>query len=298
MIYVKILVNVDLKNNPIQKYTFCIFLFQVERNNLVSHVSEYLGLSELSKTSDTETHKSMAELPVKSQNTLQLSTSSPKMVASSISKCSEEKAVETTRTDESMQMNAKMPIKSLLSFSNTSSENNNAPGSESNQIPLLPYDDNTDQVWTEISLVESPDETSQPFAKMGPLLKNKVEGNYVRYSPLPNKISSAITGTSSSEKSNASPLRSKPGAPKVKLDSSLSGWISGTADATNRRQSLDTLLWGGTTSERVKELLSHGMMMLNISSLTERRASEPKVSEDRDSMCASVVKGNFLLFHN
>lgn len=39
------------------------------------------------------------------------------------------------------------------------------------------------------------------------------------------------------------------------------------------------MLWSGGTGERVKELLSHGMMMLNISSLTERRSSEPKTAE-------------------
>lgn len=41
-----------------------------------------------------------------------------------------------------------------------------------------------------------------------------------------------------------------------------------------RRQSLDNIL--GPTSEKVKEIFSHGMMMLNISSLTDRRNSEPK----------------------
>lgn len=51
---------------------------------------------------------------------------------------------------------------------------------------------------------------------------------------------------------------------------------------SSRRQSLD-MLWSGGTGERVKELLNHGMMMLNISSLTERRSSEPKTAErDKD----------------
>nr|XP_023019649.1 SH3 domain-binding protein 5-like [Leptinotarsa decemlineata] len=45
--------------------------------------------------------------------------------------------------------------------------------------------------------------------------------------------------------------------------------------------SLDNIL--GPTGEKVKEIFSHGMMMLNISSLGERRNSEPKVglTEDR-----------------
>lgn len=39
------------------------------------------------------------------------------------------------------------------------------------------------------------------------------------------------------------------------------------------------MLWSTGTGERVKELLNHGMMMLNISSLTERRSNEPKIVE-------------------
>lgn len=39
----------------------------------------------------------------------------------------------------------------------------------------------------------------------------------------------------------------------------------------------------GPTGEKVKEIFSHGIMMLNISSLTERRNSEPKpgITEDK-----------------
>lgn len=45
----------------------------------------------------------------------------------------------------------------------------------------------------------------------------------------------------------------------------------------SRRQSLDTLILGGlATGERVKEIFSQGIMKLNISSLTDRRSSEPK----------------------
>lgn len=48
-----------------------------------------------------------------------------------------------------------------------------------------------------------------------------------------------------------------------------------------RRQSLDNIL--GPTGEKVKEIFSQGMMMLNISALTERRNSEPKsgLTEDK-----------------
>lgn len=50
---------------------------------------------------------------------------------------------------------------------------------------------------------------------------------------------------------------------------------------SDRRQSLDNLL--GPTGEKVKEIFTHGMMMLNITSLTERRNSEPKagITEDK-----------------
>ena len=44
------------------------------------------------------------------------------------------------------------------------------------------------------------------------------------------------------------------------------------------------MLWNTGTGEKVKELLSHGMMMLNISSLSDRRSSEPRtVEKDRES---------------
>lgn len=78
---------------------------------------------------------------------------------------------------------------------------------------------------------------------------------------------------------------------KMKLDSSISNWITRSsakndADCLNssRRQSLDNIL--GPTGEKVKEIFSQGMMMLNISSLTERRNSEPKlgITEDKGKL--------------
>lgn len=53
-----------------------------------------------------------------------------------------------------------------------------------------------------------------------------------------------------------------------------------------RRQSLDNIL--GPTSEKVKEIFSHGIMMLNISSLTERRNSEPRTT---DNVAAQQTSG-------
>lgn len=55
-----------------------------------------------------------------------------------------------------------------------------------------------------------------------------------------------------------------------------------------RRQSLDNIL--GPTSEKVKEIFSQGMMMLNISSLTERRNSEPKLGLTEERPRGSTKK--------
>lgn len=50
---------------------------------------------------------------------------------------------------------------------------------------------------------------------------------------------------------------------------------------------MDNIL--GPTSEKVKEIFSQGMMMLNISSLTERRNSEPKqCRKDSKSNCKKI----------
>jgi hypothetical protein len=48
---------------------------------------------------------------------------------------------------------------------------------------------------------------------------------------------------------------------------------------SSRKQPLD-LLWNSGTGERVKELLNQGLMMLNISNLTERQSCDSKVLEN------------------
>lgn len=60
------------------------------------------------------------------------------------------------------------------------------------------------------------------------------------------------------------------------------------SDSPSRRKSLDVLWSGGTTTERVKDLLNQGMMMLNMSNLSERRSSEPKAMDN----CDSPIKKN------
>ncbi|XP_039298643.1 SH3 domain-binding protein 5 isoform X2 [Nilaparvata lugens] len=79
-------------------------------------------------------------------------------------------------------------------------------------------------------------------------------------------------------------LNNEEGAARFKLDSGLSNWISRSSVEQNtsasRRQSLDTLIMGSlATGERVKELWSQGIMKLNISSLTERRSSDPRTDK-------------------
>lgn len=102
-----------------------------------------------------------------------------------------------------------------------------------------------------------------------------------------------------SEEKKAEVTRSPSVRSKGKFDSSLTNWITrssaageisgGSSANSSRRQSLD-MLWGGGTGERVKELLNHGMMMLNISGLTERRSSESKTNEKEKERCEKSEK--------
>ncbi|KAJ8687351.1 hypothetical protein QAD02_023145 [Eretmocerus hayati] len=85
---------------------------------------------------------------------------------------------------------------------------------------------------------------------------------------------------------------------KTKLDSCIATWMSrnaasgemssGSSGSPSRRQSLD-MLWTSGTGERVKELLNQGMMMLNISNLTERRASESRVEIEKEKIRAEKL---------
>ncbi|KAJ9591286.1 hypothetical protein L9F63_002189, partial [Diploptera punctata] len=285
---------------------------KADRETTASQMSEYLGLSNLSggrgsNMEDTNSSQPMAELAIRSQNTLQSVSMSPRH---SITNKPSLKIMETSFVDKQQVSSAR---------SHTSGNPFLSPGD--NQLDE--NDDSNDQIWTEISLVDSPEEISQTFAKMGSVASRHSDRDYIQYSPLTEQTTptSVFLKELSSNllSENEQPQESvpnrktleenvlvedcsgiqgiKPGDricnyhPKAKLDSSLSGWISrSTASADvngqnqnnlNRRQSLDTLLWGGPTTERVKELLSHGMMMLNISSLTERRASEPRATPDK-----------------
>jgi hypothetical protein len=341
-----------------------------------SQMSEYMGLSDISggrsvTAEDGSSSRQTAELTIRSQNTLQFVSTSPRH---SIGNKPALKIMETSFVNQH-QVTPQMDFNPFLQQGDDQVDENSG-GSESDDrnssedSPLLPHNDSNDQIWTEISLVDSPEESSQTFAKMGSISSRRTDKDYIQYAPLMDDMAHATVQndlTSKHESSgftsvlkkpflpaasfpertfqqlspkllkktvnisqNASPARpasesgqmlsepaskpyeehpllsencdgqvTKPGervagghpVRRAKLDSSLSGWISrSTASAEvngqsqsnlNRRQSLDTLLWGGPTTERVKELLSHGMMMLNISSLTERRASEPRAAPDK-----------------
>jgi hypothetical protein len=332
--------------------------------------------------------RQMAELAIQSQNTMQSVSMSPKH--STVNK-PQLRIMETSSVDQ-YQEPAWMGTNPTLQQGD-GQEDENGGGSESEdrnssvESPLLPWDDSNDQIWTEISLVDSPEESSQTFAKMGSVASRHIDRDYIQYSPLMNQMMPTAVQDTLTTKSeppgfasvlknpflpaasfpertfqqrspkllkktgkisqNAFPTSqipdngqmwpetceehpllsensdgqvTKPGertaagghpVTKAKLDSSLSGWISQSTTSAetdeqnqgnlNRRQSLDTLLWGGPTTERVKELLSHGMMMLNISSLTERRASEPraapnKLEQDKITAGTSWLHYAFLIY--
>lgn len=343
---------------------------------MVSQMSEYMGLPDLSGgrdviAEDMSSSQQMAELAIRSQNTLQPVSMSPRH--SVVSK-PWLKIMETSFVDQNL-VSSRMGSNPFFQQKDVQADENGG-GSEgedrnsSVESPLLPLDDSSDQIWTEISLVDSPEESSQTFAKMGSVASRNTDKDYIQYSSVMDQMTPSTVQNASTSKSESSgftnvlknpflpaanfpeqtfqqvspklmkktgnvsqnasaarhapenehmwpktiskayekdPLLSensdgqvtKPGekitgghlARKAKLDSSLSGWISrSTASAEiseqnqgnlNRRQSLDTLRWGGPTTERVKELLSHGIMMLSISSLTERRASEPRAAPDK-----------------
>jgi hypothetical protein len=349
-------------------------------------MSEYMDVSALSGSreliaEDSSSSQQMAELAIRSQNTLQAASMSPRHSVVSKPRL---KIMETSFVDQNRASSQTGSNPFLRHGDGRVDENDGGSDGEDRNIsaesPLLPPDDPSDQIWTEISLVDSPEEPPQTFAKMGSLASRHTDRDHIQYSSVmdqmtPSNVQNASTSKSDSSgftsvlknpflsavsfpeqtfkqvspklmkktsntSQNASTARhaseneqtlpetvskacdkhcsldeysdgqvTKPqeriagghSLRKARLDSSLSGWISrSTASAEiseqnqgnlNRRQSLDTLLWGGPATERVKELLSHGIMMLSISSLTERRASEPRAAPDRQEEDNMVAAG-------
>ncbi|XP_008216957.1 uncharacterized protein LOC100121161 isoform X2 [Nasonia vitripennis] len=175
--------------------------------------------------------------------------------------------------------------------------------------------------WTEINLNNSPEEVyynNETYSD---------EEDQIPYKPLGTDLSPEITNNTSgtnentrrnklvtqkslpamaekneislTEEKKAQVTRSPSFKRKGKLDSCLATWISrnsiagemsaGSSASSSRRQSLD-MLWNSGTGERVKELLSQGMMMLNISNLTERRSSESRGAENEKDKDNKVEK--------
>ncbi|KAJ3649178.1 hypothetical protein Zmor_020933 [Zophobas morio] len=133
--------------------------------------------------------------------------------------------------------------------------------------------------WTEINLDSSSPEDDVPYRKLEGEDGDKPK--LIKQKTLPNTKSD----------NEFSSIKNK-----MKLDTNISNWISRSSAkneenslGSSRRQSLDNLL--GPTGEKVKEIFSHGMMMLNISSLTERRNSEPKpgLTEDKTKTSAKKI---------
>ncbi|XP_029175905.1 uncharacterized protein LOC114944253 isoform X2 [Nylanderia fulva] len=169
-----------------------------------------------------------------------------------------------------------------ISLNNSPEEvyyNNEVYSDEEDQIPYKP-----------LPMDLSPEATQQISVTAEPPKEQFNRKRLITQKSLPTM--SKVNEITLTEEKKAEVTRSPSIKNKGKLDSSIANWITrssaggeasgGSSTNSSRRQSLD-MLWSGGTGERVKELLSHGMMMLNISSLTERRSSEPKTAErDKD----------------
>ncbi|XP_074042564.1 uncharacterized protein [Leptinotarsa decemlineata] len=154
--------------------------------------------------------------------------------------------------------------------SNASNSSPISPLSNSGKLEIPSVTQSQSSEWTEINLDNSSPEEDFPYRKL------ETEITYP-------KLVKQNTMPIPKSENEFSAIKNK-----MKLDTSISNWISRSSAKNDelpvngsRRQSLDNIL--GPTGEKVKEIFSHGMMMLNISSLGERRNSEPKVglTEDR-----------------
>lgn len=131
--------------------------------------------------------------------------------------------------------------------------------------------------WTEINLEVSSPEDDVPYHRLDKGVPNDKK-KLVKQNTLP-----------------VTDLEITNSKPKSKLDSSIVNWISRSSAKTeqdagvngSRRQSLDNIL--GPTGEKVKEIFSQGIMMLNISSLTDRRNSEPRIADERSKFSSKKI---------
>ncbi|KAF5301653.1 hypothetical protein FQA39_LY10700 [Lamprigera yunnana] len=148
---------------------------------------------------------------------------------------------------------------------------------KSDSIENCDVHDSRSNEWTEINLDVSSPEEDLAYVRLQTDIEDKPK--LMRQKTLPNpKLEHEFSSIKS----------------KMKLDATISNWISRSSakndiDGPNsRRQSLDNIL--GPTGEKVKEIFSQGMMILNIGSLTERRNSEPKLGITEDKSKSTLKK--------
>ncbi|XP_033336188.1 uncharacterized protein LOC117226196 isoform X2 [Megalopta genalis] len=253
--------------------------------------SEYLGLSNLNLSSTEprkyikrDRPKSIAATDSKHIITLNQTSSSTSRLSdlSSIISPMEKRVTiqtpaETNTTNATAQNGEEWTEISLNNSPDEIYYNNEVYSDDDDQIPYkpLPMD-----LSPESSNPTASGGTIQPFADISNR-KKLITQKSLPAMPKGNEVTLSI-------EKKAEVTRSPSIKSKSKLDSSLANWITrssaggeasgGSSANSSRRQSLD-MLWCAGPGERVKELLSHGMMMLNISSLTERRSSEPRTIE-------------------
>ncbi|XP_071553232.1 uncharacterized protein [Temnothorax nylanderi] len=254
--------------------------------------SEYLGLNNLNLSS-TEPRKyikrdrprSIAATDSKHIVSLNHTSSSPGLTDLSgiISPVEKRVKIQTPVNDRKNKSNSQNGEEwTEISLNNSPDEiyyNNDVYSDEEDQIPYKPLPmDLSPELAQAINIAAEPPKEQTNRKRL------------VTQKSLPTM--SKVNEVTLTEETKAEVTRSPSVKNRSKLDSSLANWITrssaggetsgGSSTNSSRRQSLD-MLWSGGTGERVKELLNHGMMMLNISSLTERRSSEPKtVERDKD----------------
>ncbi|KAK0086834.1 hypothetical protein PV326_005430 [Microctonus aethiopoides] len=288
---------------------------------------EFMGLSNIKNLSSTEPRKYIKRERPRSIAALSINSPQASQACAPLSQLNFCKSFSTSSTPNFQDNQIASNDITMLKRDNCNNQNDDSD----NNHEII--DDKTAQnndEWTEISLNNSPDtifynnemysddDDQIPYKPMSCELspdtghvgtfstEQSVIGKkrLVNQQSLPAMLENNELTITTKRKLEMS--RSPSNKSRGKLDSSLANWItrssagnsaessSGVSGNSSRRQSLD-MLWTTGTGERMKELLSHGMMMLNISSLTERRSSEPKVLEtdnNREKEDANTQKSN------
>ncbi|KAK9299599.1 hypothetical protein QLX08_007411 [Tetragonisca angustula] len=264
--------------------------------------SEYLGLSNLNLSSTEprkyikrDRPKSIATTDTKHIITLNQTSSSTSRLSdlSNILSPIEKRVkiqtpVDSKNTNTIVQNGEEWTEISLNNSPDEVYYNNEVYSDEEDQIPYKP-----------LPMDLSPESNNPPTnsANIQLFSETTSQKKLVTQKSLPTMSKGNEVSLSSEKKAEVT--RSPSVKSKSKLDSSLANWITrssaggeasgGSSTSSSRRQSLD-MLWSAGTGERVKEFLNHGMMMLNISSLTERRSNEPKITEKDKEKCEKFEK--------